>query len=54
MPQNQTVHDPQPGTPAAALVLDPSDSLPFDFGLSLDSPSVLAQPFNPLYICLHV
>jgi hypothetical protein len=54
VPQNHTVHNPQPGTPAATVVLNPSDSLPFDFGLSLDSPSVLAQPFNPLYICLHV
>jgi hypothetical protein len=48
VPQDHTVHNPQPGTPAAALVLDPSDSLPVNDGLAFDSPSVLPQPLAPL------
>jgi len=48
MPQNHTIHNPQPGTSVAFVVLNPSHWLPFDDGLSLDSPSVLAQPLAPL------
>jgi len=50
VPQDHTVHNPQPGTPAAALVLDPSDSLTIweHDGLIFDSPPVLPQPCNPL------
>jgi hypothetical protein len=48
VPQNHTVHNPQPGTPAAALVLNPSHGLTFNDGLSLDSPSMLPQPLAPL------
>jgi hypothetical protein len=48
MPQDYTVHDPQPGTSAAFAVLDPSHGLPVNDGLSLDSPAVLPQPLAPL------
>jgi hypothetical protein len=48
VPQNHTVHNPQPGTPAASVVLDPSHGLPVNDGLSLDSPAVLPQPLAPL------
>jgi hypothetical protein len=48
MPQNHTVHNPQPGTPAAFVVLNPSHGLPVNDGLSLDSPAVLPQPLAPL------
>jgi hypothetical protein len=48
MPQNQTVHNPQPGTSVAPVVLDPSHLLPVNDGLSLDLPSVLPQPVAPL------
>jgi hypothetical protein len=48
VPQNHAVHDPQPGTPAAFVVLDPSHSLPVNDGLAFDSPSVLPQPLAPL------
>jgi hypothetical protein len=48
VPQNHTVHNPQPGTSVARVVLNPSDSLPVNDGLSLDSPAVLPQPLAPL------
>jgi hypothetical protein len=46
MPQNHTIHDPQPGT--ADSTFDPSDWLPLNDGLSFDSPSMFAQPLAPL------
>jgi len=46
MPQDYTVHNPQPGRSHAAF--NPSHGLTFNDGLSLDSPAVLPQPLAPL------
>jgi hypothetical protein len=48
VPQDHTVQNPQPGTPAAFVVLDPSHWLPVNDGLPFDLPSVFPQPVAPL------